>query len=155
MKNNNRYPEKKKISVLLPSAVADAIKEEAKKMNVTASYLYTQIMCDGFSYMKTQTAIESLSRDLETNYLGLQILGAKLDELVKFLTIRLPSPDVKDDEQKQALRLKAATMARNVATAAEKAVEDFQTGESNVDPLGVEDVLKVIEASINTEIEGK
>lgn len=155
MKNNNRYPEKKKISVLLPSAVADAIKEEAKKMNVTASYLYTQIMCDGFSYMKTQTAIESLSRDLETNYLGLQILGAKLDELVKFLTIRLPSPDVKDDEQKQALRLKAATMARNVATAAEKAVEDFQTGESNVDPLGVEDVLKVIEASINTEIEKK
>ena len=124
-------------------------------MNVTASYLYTQIMCDGFSYMKTQTAIESLSRDLETNYLGLQILGAKLDELVKFLTIRLPSPDVKDDEQKQALRLKAATMARNVATAAEKAVEDFQTGESNVDPLGVEDVLKVIEASINTEIEKK
>lgn len=155
MKNNNRYPEKKKISVLLPSAVADSIKEEAKKMNVTASYLYTQIMCDGFSYMKTQTAIESLSRDLETNYLGLQILGAKLDELVKFLTIRLPSPDVKDDEQKQALRLKAATMARNVATAAEKAVEDFQTGESNVDPLGVEDVLKVIEASINTEIEKK
>lgn len=151
MKNNIRYPEKKKISVLLPSDVADAIKQEAKNLNVTASYLYTQIMCEGFSYMKTQTAIESLNRDLETNYLGLQILGAKIDELVKFLTIRLPSPEVKDDEQKQTLRLKASTMARNVASAAEKAVEDFQSGASNIDPLGVENVLKIIEKIINTE----
>lgn len=145
LKNNSRYLDKKKVSVILPKEVAEGLKREAEERNVTASYLYTQIMCDGFSHIKTQSAISSLQGDVETLYLALELLGAKLDEIVKFITIRVPQAEIKDEEQKQAIKLKASSMSRSVSSSAEKAVQDYRLGESNVDPLGVEKVLKALE----------
>lgn len=152
---NYEARDKVRFSITLPASVAEDIKRTAAERNVTASYFYTQLICEGFSHYRTQKAIESLQEDLDSQYLALELVGAKLDELVKFLAMRLPSPQFESTEQKDALVAKAEKMARNVSITARKDVQNFRTGASNVDPLGVEKLLEFFKSYIENAGNGK
>lgn len=148
-KNNFDNPGKKRISVYVPSAVIEDIKKSAADRNVSASYFYTQLMCEGYSHFKTQKAVEELQEDVNTLYLGLELIGAKIDEVVRLIGTRTSTPQNLTQEEKEALKIKAATLARVSSNSARKAVQEFRTGESNVDPLGVEKLLEFFKDHLN------
>lgn len=147
-KNNFDNSNKTRVHLCLPTDVYQDIKAKAEEKGVSISYFYTQLMCEGFSHYKTQRTIEELRGDVDTLYLALEIISAKIDEMVKLFTIRMPSPQFSSSEDKEKMIAKGSTMARSVCLSAQKAVEDFRLGESNVDSLGVEKLLKAFEEHI-------
>ena len=147
-RQNYETRDRVRVTVSLPASVAEDIKRTAAERNVTTSYFHTQLICEGYSHYRTQKAVEELQEDIDSQYLALEILGAKLDEIVKFLTIRLPSTNYETAEQKEAAAVEAKTMARNIANRAKKDVQNFRTGASNVDPLGVEELLEYFKSYI-------
>lgn len=147
-KNNFDNAEKKRVNVYLPPDVFEEIKQEAEGNDVSSSYLYTRMLCEGFSHYKTQRSIEELKGDIDTLYLALEVLSAKIDEMVKLFTIRMPSPQFTSNDEKERMIAKGSTMARSVCISAQKAVEDFRLGNSNVDSLGIEKLLKAFQEHI-------
>lgn len=158
-KNNFDNSNKTRVHLCLPTDVYQDIKAKAEEKGVSISYFYTQLMCEGFSHYKTQRTIEELRGDVDTLYLALEVISAKIDEMVKLFTIRMPSPQFSSGEEKEKMIAKGSTMARSVCLSAQKAVEDFRLGESNVDSLGIEKLLKIFEEHIanaaNTDKENK
>lgn len=147
-KQNYENREKVRFSVTLPISVAEDIRRTAEERGVSASYFHSQLLCEGYSHYRTQKAVEELRENLDTQYLALELLGAKLDEIVKLLGLRTPAPKADSAEQRESMSLKAETLARNVSNSARKAVQDYRTGDSSVDPLGTEKLLEFFKTYI-------
>lgn len=147
-KQNYENRDKVRFSVTLPSSVAEDIKRTAEDRGISAAYFYSQLLCEGYSHYRTQKAVEALHESLDTQYLALELIGAKLDEIVKLLGLRTPAPKADSAEQRETMSVKAETLARNVSNSARKAVQDFRTGDSTVDPLGTEKLLEFFKTYI-------
>ncbi len=149
-KNNFDNSNKTRVHLCLPTDVYQDIKAKAEEKGISISYFYSQLMCEGFSHYKTQRTIEELRGDVDTLYLALEVISAKIDEMVKLFTIRMPSPQFSSSDEKEKMIAKGSTMARSVCLSAQKAVEDFRLGESNVDSLGIEKLLKTFAEHIES-----
>lgn len=141
VKYAKRTQNKKRVQVMVPLDVAKEIDEAAAERGVTSSYLYTELVTEAYNHMKTYQVAERIENRLETVYLASELIGAKLDEIVKLIAARMPINQNLTAEEKQDLALRASKVARAAADAATKNVEAYRRGTSCVEPLGVEKLI--------------
>ena len=65
-----------------------------------------------------------------------------MDELAKFMAVRMPSREGLSDEQKQELRLSAQRLCQAMSKSAADTAMAYRTGASALDPLGIDQAVK-------------
>lgn len=142
-----------RVQAYLPLGVYERLLQVSKKENQSISKTISRLVCENLEPERIMRELIDVRGDMDTIFFALEVLGARMDEFTKLVALRIPNREGLTDEQKKELLLSAQKLSAGMAKKAADTAMAYRTGETILDPLGIDQVLSRFETETEQEEE--
>lgn len=137
-----------RISAYVPVGTYERITAIAKENGESVSASASKLLSGNADIHVLSEMLSEVLRNQDMLLFSMEVLGARLDEMTKFMAVRLPSREGLTDEMKQSLRISAQKLSLSMSRSATDSAMAYRTGDSAVDPLGIDQAVRKFESSV-------
>lgn len=131
-----------RISAYVPIGTAERINSIADENGESVSSVASRLLAGNADIYALSSMLTRVLENQDMLLFSMEVLGARMDELAKFMAVRMPSREGLSDEQKQELRLSAQRLCQAMSKSAADTAMAYRTGASALDPLGIDQAVK-------------